>query len=366
MVGRMKTILLLMLRNMKQALALLVYGMQYIREVVRSSFSSQHQSPMSTSLDIVQDIAVAHLMKARPLLYHALSSAKPDCFIGWGNQPSGKAARRLAERYNRRFLLLEDGFLRSVGRTDASASLVMDEVGIYYDALGPSAIEDEISRPLAPEEKLRALSVAQMWKRARVSKYNGQYDYLGELPPNYVLVVDQTFGDNSVSCGLASEASFQVMLKAAIAENPLAVVVVKTHPDIQTRGKAGYFSPKELAENPRVKIISDACHPVRLIENADTVYTVTSQMGFEALVWGKRVRVFGMPFYAGWGLTDDELPAPDRRTKVDMEQLVHAALIAYPRYWNPETGCECRVEHSIESIRLQRERCLQEAVDPIN
>ena len=35
-------------------------------------------------------------------------------------------------------------------------------------------------------------------------------------------------------------------------------------------------------------------------------------MGFEALLWGKPVRCFGMPFYAGWGLTRDELPAPAR------------------------------------------------------
>ena len=50
-----------------------------------------------------------------------------------------------------------------------------------------------------------------------------------------------------------------------------------------------------------------------LIEAAAALYTVTSQMGFEALLWGRPVRVFGLPFYAGWGLTRDALAAPSRR-----------------------------------------------------
>ena len=37
-------------------------------------------------------------------------------------------------------------------------------------------------------------------------------------------------------------------------------------------------------------------------------------MGFEALLWGRPVHCFGMPFYAGWGLTQDRLVPPERRT----------------------------------------------------
>ena len=38
---------------------------------------------------------------------------------------------------------------------------------------------------------------------------------------------------------------------------------------------------------------------------ADAICVVTSQLGFEGLIWGKDVYVFGSPFYAGWGLTYD-------------------------------------------------------------
>ena len=96
------------------------------------------------------------------------------------------------------------------------------------------------------------------------------------------------------------------------------------------------------------------CHPVRLLREAEAVYVVTSQLGFEALVWGKPVRCFGMPFYAGWGLTQDEIGAPARRSFISLEQLVHAALIAYPRYIDPYDGKRTEIETVIDYLGLQR------------
>ena len=57
-----------------------------------------------------------------------------------------------------------------------------------------------------------------------------------------------------------------------------------------------------------------------------------------------------MPFYAGWGLTDDDLPAPPRRGAASLEALVHAALVAYPRYVDPDTGRLTTVEATIERL----------------
>jgi capsular polysaccharide export protein len=54
------------------------------------------------------------------------------------------------------------------------------------------------------------------------------------------------------------------------------------------------------------------CHPAGLIAGARAIYTLTSLIGFEGLIWGRPVRCFAMPFYAGWGLTQDEMPAPAR------------------------------------------------------
>jgi capsular polysaccharide export protein len=171
-----------------------------------------------------------------------------------------------------------------------------------------------------------------------------------------VLVSDQTFGDASIRHGAASPGSFQRMLQAALSENPDATVMVKIHPDVFARRKRGYFSVAALRSTPRVQVLGEDVHPVSLIEGAEAIYAVTSQIGFEGLLWGKRVRTFGMPFYAGWGLTHDDVPAPDRRRRVPLESLVHAALVKYPRYLDPETGTRCDPERLIEWMGAQRRR----------
>jgi capsular polysaccharide export protein len=194
-----------------------------------------------------------------------------------------------------------------------------------------------------------------LWCNARVSKYNFASESVRVSQCPYVLVTDQTYGDLSIQYGQADASSFQRMLDAALQENPHCHVLLKIHPDVALGKKKGHFDVQAVAKNPRITLLSDAVHPVRLIEQAESVYCVTSQMGFEALLWGKPVRTFGMPFYAGWGLTQDDLPRPERRKTIALENLVHAALIAYPRYIDPETLQRCEVERLIEWMGLQRQ-----------
>jgi capsular polysaccharide export protein len=252
------------------------------------------------------------------------------------------------------FALLEDGFLRSVERDGAPLSLVVDDLGIYYDYRNPSRLEELILQPLGQGEADRARALVLAWRQVRASKYNHARDYAGVLPERYVLVCDQTFGDLSVQHGGADAASFRRMLEAALSENPACSVVVKTHPDVVMGRKRGYLDADIGRIDPRIHLIAEDCHAASLLEKAEAVYTVTSQMGFEGLLWGRKVRCFGMPFYAGWGLTTDELEAPSRRRPVGLEQLVHAALVRYPRYVDPETGERCEVERALAHVELQR------------
>jgi capsular polysaccharide export protein len=68
-----------------------------------------------------------------------------------------------------------------------------------------------------------------------------------------------------------------------------------------------------------------------------------------------------MPFYAGWGLTNDKLQSPLRRKEFQptLEQLVHACLIAYPRYIDPHKYLPCTPEKLIRCIGLQRQKHLE-------
>lgn len=281
--------------------------------------------------------------------------------LAWGRKVSGLAAERFAARHGLPVLHAEDGFLRSVspGREHAPLSISLDDQGVYYDARHPSRLEALASLPCTPEQLRRADRLAALWREGRISKYNHAREYRGELPEPYVLAVDQTFGDGSIRHGMAHPGSFSRMLEAALSEHPDKTVVLKVHPEVVSGRKKGHFDLDAAARMDRVRVFSGNEHPVGLIERAAAVYVVTSQMGFEALLWGRPVATFGMPFYAGWGLTRDDLPPPSRRRPIPLWQLVHAALVDYPVYVDPETGRPCPPERVMEWMarqRRQRER----------
>ena len=276
--------------------------------------------------------------------------------LAWGRKPSAARAEALAHKNGLPLFRIEDGFLRSVGlgHEDPPLSLVYDDLGIYYDARTASRLEYLIAAPLDESRERRAVELASAWRSGRVSKYNSAREVSSSLDQPFVLVADQTFGDASIACGLADAKSFHRMLEAALDENPTLPVVLKVHPDVLAGKKRGYFSDLTPGQRVRVTLLASEAHSPSLLEHAHSVYTVTSQIGFEGLLWGKPVRTFGMPFYAGWGLTGDEVAAPARRRKVGLANLVHGALIAYPRYLDPETRLRCEPERLLEWMALQR------------
>ena len=293
-----------------------------------------------------------------------------EAIAGWGHKPTADRARAYAKEKNLPYVAIEDGFLRSIGlgKDDPPLSVVIDDIGIYYDASQSSKLEQLAKVEITPREHERATTLIALWLEARASKYNYLRETDHPLPIPYVLVVDQTFGDASVSLGLADASSFETMLATALAEHPDKIILIKTHPEVLAGHKKGFFDLTKLQSEPRIQVWPHDCHPASLIEQAETVYTVTSQLGFEALLWGKSVHVFGMPFYAGWGLTTDYLPAPEqdrqpRRMGIALTQLVHAALIAYPNYLNPTTQQRCEVEDLLAWIVEQR--TMRQRFDPI-
>jgi capsular polysaccharide export protein len=137
-------------------------------------------------------------------------------------------------------------------------------------------------------------------------------------------------------------------------EQPRLPIVVKLHPEALARRKRGHFERMSRGQASRVTVLRTDTHPATLIESAQMIYVVTSQMGLEGLLWGKPVRTFGVPFYAGWGLTLDERVPPKRRRPVPLANLVYAALVEYMRCVDPETGRSCSVERLIAHLSLQR------------
>lgn len=230
------------------------------------------------------------------------------------------------------------------------------------DATGPSDLENLLNRDgwevpalLASAEKALVAII-----RHGLSKYNHASDasshLLGEAMPDSprVLVIDQTVGDASVSFGLADASSFVAMLENAKTRFSGARIFIKTHPDVLAGKKQGYLTERAKAEG--ATLIAEDVSPLSLLAQADEVYTVTSQMGFEALMLGRRVHCFGMPFYAGWGLTEDAVSCPRRMKKRTLLEAFAAAYLCYARYVNPVTGQRCDIHDTIERLVVQREK----------
>lgn len=285
------------------------------------------------------------------------AGAELDALLAWGRKPSARLAERLARRRQLPLWRCEDAFLRSLdlGPDSAPLGLVIDDTGVYYDAGCPSRLERLIASPHTAEQLERAEALRRLWCDQRVSKYNGAREAPAPAEP-FVLVVDQTAGDLSIGLGGATAASFQAMLAAALARHPQRLVLVKTHPDVVRGRKRGHFQPRQL-QHPRIRLEASGGHPTALLEHAEAVYVVTSQLGFEALLWGRPVHCFGMPFYAGWGLTHDALPPPPRRVAAGPRQLadlVQAALVDYAVYVDPHRHQSCGPNELIKAIGLQR------------
>lgn len=305
---------------------------------------------------IVSALLEADLCRA-PLFYFGLHST--DVCIGWGHRPAADRLRARAVRVGASFVSVEDGFLRSFfpGQKHPGLSIVVDTVGVHYDATAPSELENFLNSDLDllteygdDLERARALIIEH-----RLSKYNHapQLHHSLDSSSERILIVDQTFGDRSVDLGLADQHSFFRMLSEARRRHPHATLYLKTHPEVSSGAKRGYLSA--VPEDERLIKLTGLVNPVSLIEHMDHVYVVTSTMGFEALLLGKPVTCFGMPWYAGWGVTTDELGCARRKRSRSVMELFAAAYFKYSRYWNPYEGKRGTIFDVIRWLHEQRE-----------
>jgi capsular polysaccharide export protein len=168
-----------------------------------------------------------------------------------------------------------------------------------------------------------------------------------------VLVVGQVEDDASVRLGCPGIRTNAALLRAAREAHPGAHVRYRPHPDVVTGNRRGHVS-RELALDLADEVVTDVPLAVCLAQ-VDVVHTLTSLVGFEALLRGLRVVVHGQPFYAGWGLTEDREPHPRRTRVLSLDELVHGALIRYPRYVSPATGGYTTPEAVVEQLRRGRD-----------
>ncbi len=261
--------------------------------------------------------------------------------------------------------------LKKDGPRRPCLGFVYDDIAHYYMTDYPNRLNNRLNSADEPgeEELERARRAIARIVTEKISKYNSQPIYRPTFSYKYtrrVLVCDQAFADASTVFGRLTERSFEKMLLAAIRENPDAQIIVKTHPDtFWEKGKrVGYYN--HLVSAGRILILREPINPYSLFECVDTVYVGSSQMGLEALFAGKKVVVFGAPFYAGWGLTDDRQAIPHRHRKRSLEDIFYYFYIWYTIYHVPDHPVPSQLEDVLDHVVANRpHREIPEFTEPL-
>ena len=275
----------------------------------------------------------------------------------WGASPTAWRGEAIAARRGVPLIRIEDAFLRSVhlGRQSGEAplGLLVDPVGVHFDSSRPSRIEEILQSPDLYNSNLldQAKRLTDCLISAGLSKYNNFDMDLPAPAPGYVLVVDQTVGDASIHRSGASKATFRDMLALARRDHPERRVVIRTHPESGAGLRPGHFGSGDAGG--RVSLLTAPVSPHRLLAGAAQVFTVSSQMGFEAILHGHSPRVFGQPFYAGWGLSQDEQPIPRRTRMLTREELFAGAMLLAPLWYDPCRDRLCGVEEVIHQLQAE-------------
>lgn len=282
---------------------------------------------------------------------------KPGDWVGtWGKSPTSGRGEWISQWKDCPVLRVEDAFLRSVlpGREgEAPLGLLLDDIGVHFDSSAPSRLERILSDDPLDDTALltRARNAVARLQSLHLSKYNTFDPTIPAPDAPYVLVIDQTLGDASIAHAGASEGTFRDMLVEARLAHPHDRILIKTHPETERGHRQGHYGVED--ENDQVQLVSAPVSPWELLSGAKAVFTVSSGMGFEAILAGHKPRVFGQPFYAGWGLTQDERPPNRRARNLTRAQLFAAAMILYPTWYDPYQDALCEIERVIDILEAR-------------
>jgi len=280
------------------------------------------------------------------------SFASSDRVAVWKSRTSRQALARL-EKSGAEIVEVEDGFIRSAGLGADCVpplSIIVDRLGVYFDPSRASELEQLLQRGKFPADILRrARQLRELVVELGISKYGaGNVPLERRNDRQHLLVVGQVEDDRAVTAGLGPRTNLDLLWKAREA-NPDTYIIYKPHPDVEAGHRAG-----EIIDSDCLGLADEIVRngPISsLIQLVDEVHVNTSLAGFEALLRGKTVFTYGVPFYAGWGLTRDFGPVPCRRNAPrTVDELVAAALLLYPRYLDPITGLPCPPEILVRRI----------------
>lgn len=282
-----------------------------------------------------------------------------DGYMAWGINKKTISLMRKAVRRKKPLFYFEDAFVRSLynnlSRVEPALRFGM---GFSVDRCAPyycGDLETELERlirqqSLCDEERNVADALIRKIVENNLSKYNNQplsEKITSSSDKRKILVIGQNYGDMSLVFGGVRDDVFETMIHDAI--NAGGEVYFKTHPDMIALGQQREFQGK-------LHVLDKMCNPISLLRQMDEVYVATSQMGFEALMLGKKVTVYGKPFYAGWGLTEDKQQFERRNVKKSLEEVFSAAYLTHSKYVIPGTSQFVSLDAVLNELLRQRQQ----------
>ena len=265
-------------------------------------------------------------------------------------------------------LHIEDGFIRSNGlgcNFYYPYSLVIDKAGIYYDPKNTCDLEkilQKLIQEYSNEEYLelfeRACSLKELIIKNNITKYSIYYSNKANLTkhsqinnkslesmiyeynesftnstnnnnyniePKTIFIPAQIDDDASVILGGCGYSNI-TLLREVRKNHPSSFIIFKIHPDALSGNRVSEINIKEVKSLANY-ICSNEYTNIDCINLCNEIHTISSLVGFEALIRNKKVYCYGMPFYAGYGLTVDvsvsnnhpiALAAYARRKKINL------------------------------------------------
>ncbi|MFN4099662.1 MAG: hypothetical protein ACK4GT_07790 [Pararhodobacter sp.] len=288
--------------------------------------------------------------------------------LGFGLGPSGQLGQQLAGKLGMPYMSAEYGLISSChlpSEKKFNFSLILDDVGAFFDTEHHSRLEMLLDAGFGAQTNelvTRARALLKTVLDHDITKYNNAPRMQLSAPTpgrRRILVIDQTSGDLSIKYGQCSTYSFRDMLDHALAQ-PDADVILKPHPESLAGAKGANFDLKALKDLPNLTVLTDNCNILSLMSQVDEVYVMVSGVGLEALMAGKKVRCFGVPFYAGRGLTIDMVPPSRPRRPLSIEELVAGVFLQYHLWFDPVTGEPTTAENCLERLlpMLEQETAL--------
>jgi capsular polysaccharide export protein len=263
---------------------------------------------------------------------------------------------------------IEDGFIRSVGLgadLRRPTSLIIDDLGIYYNGQQPSRLEQLLNHGSMNEyECQRTEKLIKDVKKSAITKYNVELAQTGELirlkcragGQQIVLITGQYQQDLSMQYGTCDIKTNMALLQQVSQDFPNAFIIYKEHPDVYSGVRPGKLDAATVLQYANEYVTN--INITSLFTISDRVCTICSLSGFEALIRGIKVSTYGLPFYAGWGLTDDHLDITRRTAKLGLCELVYMSLVVYPRYVNWKTRTLTTPESVIQQLSIERKNAV--------